>query len=234
MTTGTRVAAAIEAIFGASLACRDGGTVPACAEETARLAEAVAEVLARRGQAGLIEELQKGITSAAGRFDRVSVAATGLGWLGGGVPAVERTVTELLAGAEQEILLTAYSMTPGTVRVWEALEMALATGVRCTLIAHRIDEQHPDIRTFLSEQRRRHAGIFTVYDFGGSDPADTLHAKVLVVDRRAALVGSPNLTFHGMVSAHELAVIIRGPTAEQIAGRIDLLLRSPLVRPYPG
>jgi cardiolipin synthase len=233
MTTGLRLTAAIEALLGASLTGQ-GRSIPPCADTTQRLAEAVADVLARRGQAGLVEELQEGIAAAATRIDRLSLAVTGLGWLGGGVPAVERTVTDLLAAAEQEILLTAYSMTPGTGRVWEALETALATGVRCTLIAHRIDEQHPDIRVFLGELRRRHPGIFTVYDFSGSDPADTLHAKIVVVDRQAALVGSANLTFHGMVSAHELAVVVRGPAAEQIAGRIDLLLRSPLVKPYAG
>ena len=43
-----------------------------------------------------------------------------------------------------------------------------------------------------------------------------------------ALVGSPNLTFHGMMSAHELAVVIRGPAAEAIASRVDRLLHSQL------
>jgi cardiolipin synthase len=233
MTSGTRLAAAIEAVFSASLTGAAGEHAAVSAEESRRLAEAVAEVLARRGPAALIEELQEGIVAAARHADRVSLAVTGLGWLGGGVPAVERTITDLLARAEQEILLTAYSMTPGTGRVWDALEAALATGVRCTLIADHIDAQHPDIRAFLSELRRRHPGIFAVYSFSGSDPADTLHAKIVVVDRRTALVGSPNLTFRGMVSAHELAVVVRGPAAEQIAGRVDLLLRSALVRPYP-
>jgi phosphatidylserine/phosphatidylglycerophosphate/cardiolipin synthase-like enzyme len=234
MTIGSRLAVAIEAIFDAALRGADGRCAPAGVEETGRLADGVTEVLSRRGQAGLIEELQEGIAAAARRSDRVSLAVTGLGWLGGGVPAVERTVTDLLAGAQQEILLTAYSMTPGTGRVWEALETALATGIRCILIADRIDAQHPDIRAFLGELRRRYPRIFSVYDFCGADAADTLHAKIVVVDRLAAVVGSPNLTFHGMVSAHELAVVVRGPVAEQIAGRVDLLLRSPLVRPYPG
>jgi phosphatidylserine/phosphatidylglycerophosphate/cardiolipin synthase-like enzyme len=199
-----------------------------------QLANAVAEVLASRGQLGLVAELQEGIAALAANTDRVSLAVTGLGWLGGGVPAVERTLTELLTGAQQEILLTAYSMTPGTGRVWGALETALATGIRCTLIAHCIDEQHPDIRALLLELRRRYPAPFSLYDFQGADGTDVLHAKILVVDRRVALVGSPNLTFHGMMSAHELAVVIRGPAAEAIAGRVDRLLHSHLVRPYPG
>jgi len=53
-----------------------------------------------------------------------------------------------------------------------------------------------------------------------------MHAKTLVTDRRVAVVGSASLTFHGMTMAHELAVIIDGPTADLIAERSDLLIRS--------
>jgi phosphatidylserine/phosphatidylglycerophosphate/cardiolipin synthase-like enzyme len=230
----TRLAAALESLFDARLRIRDEAGTALSSEERRRLAAAVAEVLASRGQPALVAELGEGIAALAAKTDRVSLAVTGLGWLGGGVPAVERTLTELLAGAQQEILLTAYSMTPGTGRVWEALEAALATGIRCTLIAHRIDEQHSDLRALLLELRRRYPDPFSLYDFQGTDRSDVLHAKILVVDRRVALVGSPNLTFHGMMSAHELAVVVRGPAAEAIAGRIDRLLHSYLVTKYPG
>jgi cardiolipin synthase len=59
-----------------------------------------------------------------------------------------------------------------------------------------------------------------------------LHAKVLVVDRSIALVGSANLSFHGMVSNHEMALVVRGPTAEVIAERFDMLARSAAVRSF--
>lgn len=230
----TALNAAIDAILAIHLAAPEGRPIAVPPEETHRLAQALSEVLAQRGQAGLAEELVMGLAAASRRLDRMTLAVTGLGWLGSGVPAVERTMTELLARAEREVLVTAYSMTPGSGRVWEALEAVLATGVRCSMVAHRIDEQHGEIRSLLLELRRRHAETFSLYNFTGSNATDALHAKILVVDRRAALVGSPNLTFHGLVSAHELAVVVRGPTAEQIAGRIDLLLHSRLVTPYPG
>lgn len=233
MSTGSRLAATIESAFHDRLAAHGGATTGRPAVPPP-LADEIAHVLASQGVAGLCDGIGQAIDGLAGRMDRVSLAVTGLGWLGGGVPAVERTLTELLGAAEHEILLTAYSMTPGTGRVWEALETALATGVRCTLIAHRLDEQHPDIRSLLLELLGRFPGTFRVHTFAGSDEKDTLHAKLVIVDRRVALVGSANLTFHGMVSAHELAIVVRGPTAELIAGRVDLLLRSLLVRPYPG
>jgi phosphatidylserine/phosphatidylglycerophosphate/cardiolipin synthase-like enzyme len=186
------------------------------------------------GVAGICAGFTKAVNELADNADRVSLAVTGSGWLGAGVPAVERTLTELLDGAEQEILLTVYSMTPGTGRVWDAIERALDTGVRCTLIANRLGEQHPDLQDKFRGLAARHPGTLRVHDFIGSDDLDVLHAKLVIVDRRSALVGSANLTFHGMVSAHELAVVIRGPAVDLIAGRVDLLLGSGLVRPFPS
>jgi phosphatidylserine/phosphatidylglycerophosphate/cardiolipin synthase-like enzyme len=197
-----------------------------------RIAGAVSDCLASRGQQGLVAELQEGISSLASEVDDVSVAVTGLGWLGSGVPALERTLTDLVTGANNEILVTAYSMTPGTGRVWESLENAIHTGIRCTLIANRIDDQHPELRPVLIGLARRYHSRFKLYDFHGDGESDVLHAKLVVVDRRAALVGSANLTYHGMMSAHELAVVIRGPTAAVIASRIDRLLQSTLVTEY--
>ena len=191
-------------------------------------------VLAAGGASGICDGISQAINNLSDQTDRISLAVTGMGWLGAGVPAVERTLTELLSSAEQEILLTVYSMTPGTGRVWEAIEKSLATGIRCTLVANRIDEQHPDICTMFLGLAARYPGTLRIYDFLGADNRDALHAKLVIVDRKVALVGSANLTFHGMVSAHELAIVVRGPTADVIASRVDLLLGSRFVRKYPG
>ncbi|HKA98506.1 MAG TPA: phospholipase D-like domain-containing protein, partial [Streptosporangiaceae bacterium] len=217
MTSGSRLAAAVEAAFRGHLASGAAGSAPGTSPGSA-LAQEIAAVLAARGEGGLRDEIDRALRELANRTDRVSLAVTGLGWLGEGVPAVERTLTELLASAEQEILLTAYSMTPGSGRVWDALETAISTGVHCTLVSHRLKEQHPDTRALLLGLRARFPGVFRLYTFAGTDERDVLHAKLVVIDRRVALVGSPNLTFHGMVAAHELAVVVRGPAADRIAG----------------
>ena len=67
-------------------------------------------------------------------------------------------------------------------------------------------------------------------DFRGEDDNDHLHAKVVVADRLRAIVGSANLTAHGLLLAHELAVLLEGPAADDIAARIDLLARSNLAK----
>ena len=229
MRSGSRLAALVEAAFRRRNTGLDEGGDDRHAE-----LEAEISALAAGGVSGICNGITQAINSISDGTDRLSLAVTGMGWLGAGVPAVERTLTELLASAEQEMLLTVYSMTPGTGRVWEAIEKALATGIRCTLVANRIDEQHPDIRSMFLGLADRYPGVLRIYNFMGADNRDALHAKLVIVDRKAALVGSANLTFHGMVSAHELAIVVRGPTVDLIATRVDLLLQSRFVRKYPG
>jgi phosphatidylserine/phosphatidylglycerophosphate/cardiolipin synthase-like enzyme len=210
------------------------GEVASSRRDAEALDAELGRTLATHGVAGICAGITQAVNELADKTDRVSLAVTGLGWLGAGVPAVERTLTDLLDAAEHEILLTVYSMTPGTGRVWDAIEKALATGIRCTLIANRLDEQHHDLRAMFLGLARRYPVTLRIYTFTGADDRDALHAKLVIVDRRVALVGSANLTFHGMVSAHELAIVVRGPTVDLIAGRVDLLLRSRLVQSYLG
>ena len=71
-----------------------------------------------------------------------------------------------------------------------------------------------------------------VLDFSSPDPEEDLHAKVVVADRTRALVGSANLSRHGLIINHELAVVIEGPPAGEVARTIDLLMRDRrMVRP---
>jgi len=58
-----------------------------------------------------------------------------------------------------------------------------------------------------------------------------LHAKVIVVDRKKALVGSANLSLRGLMNNHELGVVVEGPVAAEIARAIDMLMASPYTMP---
>jgi phosphatidylserine/phosphatidylglycerophosphate/cardiolipin synthase-like enzyme len=162
--------------------------------------------------------------------NEVSVVATGLSWVGGGTRSVEQTLIWLITAASDEILVTAYSLTSGSSRVMEALVVAVSTGVRCVFVINRLDEQRHDVRTSLSELVAQYPGRFRLYSFEDG-ASEGLHAKVMVVDRRVALVGSANLTFHGMTASHELGLLVRGPAAGAVAAAIDRLIASPEVRP---
>jgi cardiolipin synthase len=195
------------------------------------LERVLADNMMAEGAAGLARSLASEIFRLERSRDYVSVVTTGLGWLGGGAGAIERTLTELIETAERELVLAVYAMSPGPVRIWDALEQAIDGGISCTLIADRLESQARDVRERLRAMRDRHPATFKILDFVGETDHDHLHAKIAVADRRRALVGSANLTAYGMLLAHELAVRIDGPVAEEISARIDMLGRSRFVRP---
>lgn len=215
--------------FRESLRAQKGAAVTASPQWAASLGELIEETLSTRGSAALAESVREAISLTAERVDQVSIAVTGSGWLGGGVPSVERVLSDLIAAARQEIMLTAYSVTTGADRVWVEMERAIATGIRVVVIVDRLQEQPADTRALLERLLHAYPDAFSLFDFARGDASTGLHAKVLVVDRKIALVGSANLSLRGMVTAHEMATIVRGPIADRVAQRIDALIGSPLV-----
>jgi len=191
--------------------------------------EVLRNAFAARDPALAADGVAHWLVEKARSTNEVSVVATGLSWVGGGTRSVEQTLISLITAASDEILVTAYSLTGGSSRVVDALAGAVSTGVRCVFVINRLDEQRNDIRASLLELMVRYPGIVTVYSFSNV-ASEGLHAKVVVVDRRVALVGSANLTFHGMTASHELGLLVRGPAAAAVAGAIDRLIMSPQVR----
>lgn len=161
--------------------------------------------------------------------NQVSVVATGLNWVGGGTRSVEQTLLSLIRQAKREIQITAYSVSSGSGLVTERLTSAAATGIRCVLVVNRLLDQPEDIRTWLEAIATRYPAAVAVYDFD-NEATEGLHAKVVVIDRAAAVVGSANLTFHGMTLSHELGLLVRGPAAATIASAVDQLTSSTRVR----
>ncbi|MFC4914089.1 phospholipase D-like domain-containing protein [Actinomadura gamaensis] len=161
--------------------------------------------------------------------DRVSVVATGLSWLGGGTRSVEQTLISMIGRAAHEILVTAYALTSGSVRVTHQLERAAATGVRCVFVVNRFRDQSPEIRDRLRQLADQHPSTVAIYSYDGSTALEGLHAKVVVRDRMEAVVGSANLTFHGLTTGHELGVLVEGPGAASLATAIDMIIASPQV-----
>jgi len=192
----------------------------------------VSEIIrcARSDPSNLEPALQSSLREASHRLDRVSLAVTGLAWLGGGAPSVEQEMIALVKGARHEVSLCAYSVTPGAIGLLSEMKDVVAQGVVATLIVNSLSTQPTEVQSYLKEAVRS-LERWRLYDFAPLGSQTELHAKILVVDRWAALIGSANLSFHGLVSNHEMAVVVRGPTAEAIASRIDMLTQQPSVRP---
>jgi phosphatidylserine/phosphatidylglycerophosphate/cardiolipin synthase-like enzyme len=178
--------------------------------------------------------LEVGLREACRRVDRASLAVTGLGWLGSGAPSVEQEMLALVRGARREIALCAYSVTAGAMPMLKEMAEVVAQGVSATLVVNAFFEQPMEVQSFLRAAARAQAR-WRLFDFTSSGPAAELHAKVLVIDRSVALLGSANLSFRGLVANHEMALVVRGPMAEVIASRIDMLTQGQqATRPVNG
>ena len=179
--------------------------------------------------------LTEAVGGLADQINSVEIAVTGIGWLGSGIPSVERTMEQLFAEAKREIMLTAYSLTSGFDRICRSLNRAASTGIRCVTVVNQLDEQRSEAAENLKNLAMNHPANFELHDFAVAEDSEGLHAKTCVVDRKSALVGSANLSRRGLVTAHEMAVLVRGPAAEQVADCIDRLLHYPSVsRIQPG
>lgn len=154
----------------------------------------------------------------------VRVVVTGTAWMGGGIGSIESALELLFREAKQEVALTAYSISTGADLLFDWMEAALARGVQINLIINHLDD-HPfeviaKLRRFVATYAHLH-----LYDFRSAGEAD-LHAKVIVADRRMALIGSSNLSRRGLLANHEMAVLIQGDAAVSVASTLDRLLKS--------
>ena len=64
---------------------------------------------------------------------------------------------------------------------------------------------------------------FRLIDFPGEEDS-ALHDKVNVVDHRLALIGSSNESRRGLLTNHELAVIMDGDAAGEVDRAMDALI----------
>jgi phosphatidylserine/phosphatidylglycerophosphate/cardiolipin synthase-like enzyme len=159
----------------------------------------------------------------------VFVAVTGLAWMGSGIGAIESAIERLFREAKSEITITAYAIGSSTDLLFEWLETALNRGVRINMVVNRLETQ-PDMVVSYLHRLVESFPHFFLYRFPSDEEVD-LHAKVIVVDRRIALVGSSNISRRGLLYNHELSILIRNSAAEDIARAVDLLIASKYVSP---
>lgn len=116
-------------------------------------------------------------------------------------------VADLIHEAESELLLASYATVPG-VDVRRAMDAAVNRGVTLTMLLER-PEDNPNFTATANRSRAWLRGGL-VWPAGGRPPGASMHAKLLVVDRRTALVGSANLTGHALERNLECSLLVRG------------------------
>jgi len=159
--------------------------------------------------------------------EHLRVVVSGSAWMGSGLGSIESALYRLFTQANDEITLVAYSMSMATPLLFEQLEAMLSRGIRVRCLINRFPQQSRGVQHHLQSLQKRFSHLIEIYSFTPqSDEAD-LHAKIVLVDRYYALVGSANLSLRGLLDNHELGVVIEGTGAADIAKAVDLLLASP-------
>lgn len=172
--------------------------------------------------------------------------ATQLVWTGPKVEgsflrATREVVRELLRGAQAELLVVGYWIAArgDGEGIIEEVVASLADAVtRGVVVSVVVDE-----RVRLDGRDNRHilvsvwpVGValpkFLTWRLPPGDQHLKLHAKVLVADRRDALVTSANLTSYAMDRNMEMGVRIVGQPAVNIARHFDLLEAHGILEPY--
>lgn len=138
-------------------------------------------------------------------------------------------VIGLIAEARDEILLVSFA-TQAEPLVSAALEAASVRGVMITLLA----ESHADNPAYTSAGTP-FPGLDAIrlhWPAAHRPPGAALHAKVIVIDDRIALVGSANLTGRAMEANLECGILLRGgPQPRAIRDYIAGLRTAGILRP---
>ena len=151
----------------------------------------------------------------------MQILVTGRKFTGSGFRAIEPVIEELVTSSSQEIHLLAYLFTPSAINILERLSNMAERGVKIVMVVNQVTSQPERIQQWLQSAGARFPHV-KIVDFGGAE-GDYLHAKVIVSDRKKAIVGSANFSWGGMVANYEVAVLVEGEPAWKLAGAIDML-----------
>ena len=156
----------------------------------------------------------------------VRVVVSGSTWMGSGLGSIESALYQLFEHANDEVTIVAYAISSAATMLFEQLRIMLQRGIRVRLLVNRYNGQPASVKKQCRDMQRGFPNLMQVFSFTPqSDEAD-LHAKIVLIDRKRALVGSANLSLRGLMDNHELGVVIEGAGAADISRAVDQLLAS--------
>ena len=139
-----------------------------------------------------------------------------------GIRSTEPSMLELISNAEDELQILSYAITSGANKILLAIEEALARGIKLTFVLNSNEEMSDRIIDSLTKMKNTFE-YSKVYFFDSSVNAD-LHAKIMVADRKVAIVGSSNLTSKGLVWNLEIGFLIEDKSIWKLSEVIDRIV----------
>jgi phosphatidylserine/phosphatidylglycerophosphate/cardiolipin synthase-like enzyme len=148
------------------------------------------------------------------------IIGTGPEFIKTGIPGMEPTIEEIIKEATYELQVMAYVFTPRAIEILNLLEKAAERGLQVTIIINNLSNQKATIQTKLQKMGR--IENVKVVNFV-HEKKRQLHAKVIIADRKIALVGSANFTWGGLYSNYEVGIRIEGEAVWKLAELVDRL-----------
>lgn len=157
------------------------------------------------------------------------VLVTGRHWIGvEGSRSIGSVIVEMMSEAQQEIIIVAYRLTVSVVEFLEVLEKALSRGCYVRIIRNVGEVCIPTEEAYLEKLISNYKTL-TIWNFKEDTANHTgvaLHAKMVIVDRSIAVVGSANFSRNGMIENHEIAIRLSGHEVKSLAAATDKLVEN--------
>lgn len=139
-----------------------------------------------------------------------------------GLRSIEPVMQEIIIHAQSEIQLVAYVFTPQAEQILDLIRQAAERGVSVTIVVNNFRSQNEKIRSEIISLQQKYSRT-KIVDFRDKSGRQ-LHAKVLVVDRKSAVIGSANFSWGGMVTNFEIGVLLIGENAWKVGQIVDTLV----------
>ena len=156
-------------------------------------------------------------------LDTTEIIVSGVDFLGKGITSQEQKVIDLFKKAEKEISILTFSLTQ-LDDILNPLKTALQRGVSLKLIYGTIDKRRPDLHKRIMKDLFNNSEYVDFYFY--SHEHNIFHAKVIVVDRKEAIIGSANFTYQGYKRNHEIGVYLKGKVVNDINHLIDSFIEN--------
>lgn len=158
------------------------------------------------------------------KYRETKLAVTGNSWMVKNIGSIQSLMKETLSKSKDEVLIAAYNIS-GNKEFIKMLDDLVVRGIRVTIVVNKFYKQFPYVQNILKKMCNKYSNLF-IFSFEPENRNEDLHAKLIVVDHRYALVGSANLSGNGLFRNHEMMVRLSGRVAAEIGNLIEALIKS--------
>jgi phosphatidylserine/phosphatidylglycerophosphate/cardiolipin synthase-like enzyme len=161
----------------------------------------------------------------------IRVVVSGSSWMGGGFGSIESALRNLFARANDEVVVVSYAVSGAASILFQQIAGLLQRGIKVRMLINRYDNQPAVVRKELGKLQQQFPRTMLIFSFIPQHEEADLHAKIIIVDRKYALVGSANLPMRGLMDNHELGLVLEGTAVADVARAVDLLMQAPQIVP---